>query len=209
VGLALQNAALLVARKGALLIVLQLPSVEEQAVAATRYSYIQTLKSHFALIDKDEVQSLLRSKGFEVVAQENRFATRRQGTVDRHIRPEFVTSCGWQALAIQESLGNESRDPELRCRTEGCAACACGRTNDRVPPRLHPAFYTAIYSSVVITAAKRDCIITPEHRANLGCTSWRPRNFAHETAPDPSERNSHCKSVCTACRMVESLQCVI
>jgi hypothetical protein len=72
VGLALQNAALLVARKGALLIVLQLPSVEEQAVAATRYSYIQTLKSHFALIDKDEVQSLLRSKDFEVVAQENR-----------------------------------------------------------------------------------------------------------------------------------------
>lgn len=71
-GIALENALALVAPGGKLSIVLQLPSVEEQGVASTRYTSMQTLKRDFALIDRDEVQRLLRLRGFQLVEQENR-----------------------------------------------------------------------------------------------------------------------------------------
>ena len=71
-GAALENAVALVAPAGRLSIVLQLPSVEEQGVAPTRYISIQTLKRDFALIDREEVQRLLRLKGFQLVEQEHR-----------------------------------------------------------------------------------------------------------------------------------------
>ena len=71
-GAALENAVALVAPGGRLSIVLQLPSVEEQGVAPTRYTSIQALKRDFALIDREEVQRLLRLKGFQLVEQEHR-----------------------------------------------------------------------------------------------------------------------------------------
>jgi hypothetical protein len=69
---ALENALALVAPRGNLSIVLQLPSAVEQSVASTRYTSMQTLKADFTLIDRDEVQSLLRLKGFQLVEQEHR-----------------------------------------------------------------------------------------------------------------------------------------
>jgi hypothetical protein len=71
-GVALENALALVAPGGRLSMVLQLPSMEEQGVASTRYTSIQTLKRDFALIDRDKVQHLLSLKGFQLVKQENR-----------------------------------------------------------------------------------------------------------------------------------------
>jgi hypothetical protein len=53
-------------------IVLQLPSVEEEGIAPTRYISIQALKRDFALINREEVQRRLRLKGFQLVDQEQR-----------------------------------------------------------------------------------------------------------------------------------------
>lgn len=71
-GAALENALALVMPGGNLSIVLQLPSVAQQGVASTRYISMQTLKSDFTLIDKDELQRLLRLKGFQLIKQEHR-----------------------------------------------------------------------------------------------------------------------------------------
>ena len=71
-GIALENALSLVAAGGRLTVVLQLPSEEEQGVASTNYTSMQTLKKDFALIDTAEFQSLLNQKGFRLVEQETR-----------------------------------------------------------------------------------------------------------------------------------------
>jgi SAM-dependent methyltransferase len=71
-GVALENALSLVAPGGRFSVVLQLPSEEEQGVASTSYTSMQTLKQDFALIDIGEFQCLLEKKGFQVVEQENR-----------------------------------------------------------------------------------------------------------------------------------------
>ena len=71
-GVALENALSLVAPEGALSVVLQVPSEDELAVAATSYTSMQTLKQDFALIDINEFQRLLGLKGFRLVEEENR-----------------------------------------------------------------------------------------------------------------------------------------
>jgi len=71
-GIALDNALSLVAPGGKFSVVLQLRSEQEQDIAPTSYTSMQTLKQHFALIDAEEFQQLLDRKGFQVVEQETR-----------------------------------------------------------------------------------------------------------------------------------------
>ena len=71
-GPALENALSLVAAGGRFSVVLQLPSEEQQGVASTSYTSMQTLKQDFVLIDTSEFQRLLEQKGFQVVEQEHR-----------------------------------------------------------------------------------------------------------------------------------------
>lgn len=71
-GRALKNALSFVAPGGRLSVVLQLPGDEEQGVASTSYTSMQTLKRNFALIDINELQRLLARKGFHPVEQETR-----------------------------------------------------------------------------------------------------------------------------------------
>jgi ABC-type lipoprotein release transport system permease subunit len=71
-GVALENALSLVAPEGALSVVLQCPGEDEQAVASTSYTSMQTLQQDFALIDISEFQRLLGPKGFRSVERENR-----------------------------------------------------------------------------------------------------------------------------------------
>lgn len=71
-GIALENALSLVVAGGRLSVVLQLPSKEEQGVAPTSYTSMQTLKRDFALIDAFELQCRLSPKGFELVEQQTR-----------------------------------------------------------------------------------------------------------------------------------------
>ncbi len=71
-GRALENALSLVAPRGCLSVVLQLPSKDGQDVTPTSYTSIQTLKQDFALIDVKEFQGLLGHKGFQLVEQEDR-----------------------------------------------------------------------------------------------------------------------------------------
>jgi len=61
-GVELENALSLVAPEGALSVVLQFPSEDEQAVASTSYTSMQMLKKDFALIDISEFQRLLGLK---------------------------------------------------------------------------------------------------------------------------------------------------
>jgi hypothetical protein len=71
-GVALENSLALVTPQGALSVVLQLPSEDEQAVASTSYTSMQTLKQDFALIEISEFQRLLGQNGFRLVEQESR-----------------------------------------------------------------------------------------------------------------------------------------
>jgi hypothetical protein len=71
-GLALENALSPVAPGGGFSVVLQLPSEEEQGVASTSYTSLQTLKQDFMSIDIGEFQRLLAQKGLQIVEQENR-----------------------------------------------------------------------------------------------------------------------------------------
>ena len=71
-GLALEHALSLVDHGGSLSVVLQLPSVDEQAVTSTCHSSMQILKRDFVLIDIGEFRALLEQKGFRLVAQERR-----------------------------------------------------------------------------------------------------------------------------------------
>ena len=69
-GAALENALSLVAAGGRLSVVLQLSSEQEQDVAPTRYTSMQTLKQHFALIDILEFQHRLSQINCELVEQQ-------------------------------------------------------------------------------------------------------------------------------------------
>jgi hypothetical protein len=68
----LHTAISMVAPAGHLSVVLQLPSSEAAAVSPTKYASIQTVKSHFALIDPSELQRLVLSEAFQLVREENR-----------------------------------------------------------------------------------------------------------------------------------------
>jgi hypothetical protein len=70
--IALENALSLVVTGGTLSVILQLPSEEEQGVASTRYTSMQTVKQDFALVDTRELQYRLSLKGFELVEQQPR-----------------------------------------------------------------------------------------------------------------------------------------
>ena len=74
-GVALENTLSLVAPGGHLSVVLKLPSATEQSVSPTEYPAMQTLREHFALIDRHELQRTLRRKGFKLVEQEERPAS--------------------------------------------------------------------------------------------------------------------------------------
>ncbi len=71
-GIALENALSLVVTGGKFSVVLQLPSAEEQGVTSTEYPSMQTLSQHFAFIDANEFQHLLKSRGFQLVEQDTR-----------------------------------------------------------------------------------------------------------------------------------------
>lgn len=71
-GIALDNALSFVAPGGRFCAILQLPSEQEQGIAPTSYTSMQTLKQHFALIDVEEFRQLLDQKRFQVVEQEIR-----------------------------------------------------------------------------------------------------------------------------------------
>jgi hypothetical protein len=71
-GFALENALSLVAPGGRFSVVLQLPSMEEQDIARTKYTSMQSVKQCFALIDIANLQNLLEQKGFQLVMQERR-----------------------------------------------------------------------------------------------------------------------------------------
>ena len=71
-GLALRNALSLVSPGGRLSVILQLPGPDEQSVACTCYTSMQSLKDDFTLIDMTEFQSLLESKGFRLIEQDYR-----------------------------------------------------------------------------------------------------------------------------------------
>jgi threonine dehydrogenase-like Zn-dependent dehydrogenase len=71
-GLALKNAMALVAPGGSMSVVLQLPGEEDQAIAPTIYSSMQTLKQDFALIDRREFQRMMAAEGFGLADEEHR-----------------------------------------------------------------------------------------------------------------------------------------
>jgi hypothetical protein len=71
-GVPLANALSLVAPRGRFSAVLQLPSENEQAVACTGYTSMQSLKQDFALIDMSEFRRLVEQQGFQLVEQERR-----------------------------------------------------------------------------------------------------------------------------------------
>lgn len=72
VELCLENALSLVAPGGALSVVLQLPTEVEQNVAATRFPSMQTLKSHFALVDPEWLCQTLAERGFRLTREGRR-----------------------------------------------------------------------------------------------------------------------------------------
>jgi hypothetical protein len=71
-GCCLENALSLVALGGKLSVVLQLPSKAEQDVTVTRYSSMQALRDHFALIDICKFQRSLEQKGWYLFHEEQR-----------------------------------------------------------------------------------------------------------------------------------------
>jgi hypothetical protein len=71
-GMCLENAIALVAPRGALSVVLQLPSETAPGVAATPYPAIQNLKSHFALVETVCLGETLDARSFEIVHESRR-----------------------------------------------------------------------------------------------------------------------------------------
>lgn len=61
---AFDTAVSLVAPGGTMSVVLQLPSVSEAGVAATRFTSLQTLKDRFQLIPPQDLQQKMSSRGF-------------------------------------------------------------------------------------------------------------------------------------------------
>ena len=72
VGRALDNALSLVAPRGTLSVVLQLPSATEQAVAPTGYASMQRVKQTFTFIDAGAFQCLTEQMGFRLIEEERR-----------------------------------------------------------------------------------------------------------------------------------------
>jgi hypothetical protein len=72
VGRCLENALSMVASGGALSIVLQLPSEIEHAVGASRFPAMQSLKSHFSLIDPAWFRETLEARNFRFAQQARR-----------------------------------------------------------------------------------------------------------------------------------------
>jgi len=66
VELCLENAVSLVAAGGALSVVLQLPSTSEAGVSPTPFPSMQTLKSHFTLVDPVWFRQTMESRGFRL-----------------------------------------------------------------------------------------------------------------------------------------------
>ncbi len=72
VGRCLENAVSMVAPGGAVSIVLQLPSEIEHEVGASRFPAMQSLKSHFSLIDPTWFRETLEARNFRFVHQTRR-----------------------------------------------------------------------------------------------------------------------------------------
>ena len=62
----LENAVALVAAHGALSVVLQLPSLQTQAVAPSGVASIQRLSAHFRLIEPGRLREALNEVGFRL-----------------------------------------------------------------------------------------------------------------------------------------------
>ena len=88
-GIALENALSLVAPDGALSVVLQFPSEDEQAVASTSYTSMHTLKQDFALIDISEFQRA-GTEGIPIGRAGNPIIACRKSPVAWCIRPKPV-----------------------------------------------------------------------------------------------------------------------
>ena len=71
-GKALENLRSCVAADGKLAIVLQTASTAAPGVSQTAYPAMQTLASHFALVDKNHLQASLLNMGMELVREETR-----------------------------------------------------------------------------------------------------------------------------------------
>lgn len=71
-GLCLDNAVSLVANKGALSIVLQLPTTAGQNVGRTGFASIQRLASHFSLIDPMQLRETLAERSFQLAFESRR-----------------------------------------------------------------------------------------------------------------------------------------
>jgi len=72
VDLCLENAISLVAPGGALSVVLQLPAEAQQNVGASRFSAMQTLKSHFQFVDPAWLSRKLAERNFRLMHQTRR-----------------------------------------------------------------------------------------------------------------------------------------
>jgi hypothetical protein len=72
VSLCLENALTMVAPGGALSVVLQLPSASNAGVGASQFSSMQSLQSHFSLIDPVWLQETLAQREFRMVHQVRR-----------------------------------------------------------------------------------------------------------------------------------------
>ncbi len=72
VGRALDNAVALTGRKGALSVVLQMPSPDQEGVTPTPYQSIQKLKDNFELIERDPFSRLMEDRGFRLAAEDLR-----------------------------------------------------------------------------------------------------------------------------------------
>ncbi len=72
VDLCLENALSLVDPGGALSVVLQLPTEVEQNVATSRFPSMQTLKSHFSLVEPEWLCQTLAERGFRLTHEVRR-----------------------------------------------------------------------------------------------------------------------------------------
>ena len=71
-GSTLDNVLALVAPRGVLSVVLQLPSAEAQDVAVTKYTSLQSVKQQFSLIDVAAFRIEMTSRGFLLIDEDKR-----------------------------------------------------------------------------------------------------------------------------------------
>ena len=72
IGRCLQNAVSLVAARGHLAVVLQLPSAIQAGVAPTPFSSMQNLKEHFAFVDPATLAQELLARGLALEHEQRR-----------------------------------------------------------------------------------------------------------------------------------------